>query len=361
MWIVIVIVAAISAFIYLFINQSSFGKIRDKEELQHSPNYQKGEFRNLSPTPTLVDGANRFSIMRKFIFPDTNRIPPTEIPTVKTDLRNLDLAKDVLVWLGHSSYFMQIGGKRMLVDPVLSGAASPVPFMIRPFPGANAYTADDIPTIDYLFITHDHWDHLDYKTMIALKPRIGKIITGIGTGEHFLRWGFDKNAIMEGDWYDEIPLDSGFTTHITPARHFSGRGTKPNQSLWASIVLKTPQMQIFIGGDGGYDTHFAEIGKRFGSFDLAVLENGQYNANWRYIHLMPCELLQAAQDLGAKRILPVHNSKFALAAHEWNQPMEELFELNKVANLNLITPTIGEVVNLEDTTQVFRKWWTDSN
>jgi L-ascorbate metabolism protein UlaG (beta-lactamase superfamily) len=229
--------------------------------------------------------------------------------------------------------------------------------MIKSFKGSDIHTPADIPEIDYLFITHDHWDHLDYKTVSALRPKIGKVITGLGTGAHLERWGFDPQIIIENDWFEQIGLENGFTVNTTPARHFSGRSTKPNQSLWASFVLKTPSMQIFIGGDGGYDKHFAEIGEKFGSFDLVILENGQYNTSWKYIHMMPNEVLQAAKDLKAKRLFPVHNSKFALANHSWDTPLKAITEFNKTVNQPIITPMIGEPVYLKDTAQIFSEWW----
>jgi L-ascorbate metabolism protein UlaG (beta-lactamase superfamily) len=195
---------------------------------------------------------------------------------------------------------MQIDGKRFLVDPVLNGSASPVKFTTRSFKGSDVYTTGAIPDIDYVFITHDHWDHLDHDTITQLKPKIKKIITGLGVGEHLERWGFEKGAIIERDWNEKIVLEDGFVVNTAPARHFSGRGFKRNGSLWMSFILQTPTMKIYIGGDSGYDTHFIEIGNKFGPFDLAVLENGQYDKNWKYIHMMPEEVVQAAEDLRAK-------------------------------------------------------------
>jgi L-ascorbate metabolism protein UlaG (beta-lactamase superfamily) len=354
---------AISVFlivgINLFIRQPKFGKLPEgerKSRIEKSPNFKDGAFKNLNFTPQMT-GEGGFVKIMKDMFNAKNRRPVNLIPSVKTDLLSLDHDKDILVWFGHSSYFMQIDGKRFLVDPVFCGNASPFSFMIKSFKGTDIYTADDIPEIDYLFITHDHWDHLDYKTITALKPKIKKVITGLGTGAHLERWGYNQQIVSENDWFDEIILEDGFTVNTTPARHFSGRSTKPKQSLWVSFVLKTPSLQIFIGGDGGYDEHFAEIGEKFGGFDLAILENGQYNTSWKYIHMMPNEVLQAAKDLKAKRLFPVHNSKFALANHSWDAPLKAITEFNKSVNQPLITPKIGEVVYLKDSTQKFPEWW----
>jgi L-ascorbate metabolism protein UlaG (beta-lactamase superfamily) len=353
------IVGAFIVGLFAILNQPKFGKLPNGERqarIEKSPNYKNGAFKNLNFTPQLT-GEGGFMKIMKDMFNAKNRRPVDPIPSVKTNLINLDRNMDVLVWFGHSSYFMQIDGKRILVDPVFCGNASPFPFMIKSFKGTDIYTPADIPEIDYLFITHDHWDHLDYKTITELKPKIGKVITTLGTGAHLERWGYDTKNIIENDWYDHLQLGDGFTLNTTPARHFSGRGPKPKQTLWASFVLQTPSTRIFIGGDGGYDEHFAEIGDKFGGFDLAILENGQYNTSWRFIHMMPNEVLQAAKDLRAKRLFPVHSSKFALANHSWDAPLKAITEFNKSVNQPLITPMIGEMVNLKDSFQIFSEWW----
>jgi L-ascorbate metabolism protein UlaG (beta-lactamase superfamily) len=163
--------------------------------------------------------------------------------------------------------------------------------------------------------------------------------------------------VFEKDWHESILLDSGFTAHVTPARHFSGRGVTRNNTLWCSYVLETPTQKIYIGGDSGYDTHFAEIGNKFGPFDLAIIENGQYNDAWRYIHTLPDETVQAAIDVKARRMFPVHNSKFPLANHAWDEPLSRVSELNKNTGITLVTPVIGEVVELNNTQQQFTSWW----
>jgi L-ascorbate metabolism protein UlaG (beta-lactamase superfamily) len=262
-----------------------------------------------------------------------------------------------LVWFGHSSFFIQAEGKRFLVDPVFSGNASPVPGSNRSFPGSDIYTPADMPGIDFLLITHDHYDHLDYETIIALKDKIKMVICGLGVGAHFEHWGFDKSIIVEKDWNESIVLNEGITIHTAPARHFSGRDFSRNNTLWLSFILQTPRLKIYIGGDSGYDTHFAEIGEKFGGFDLAILDNGQYNLAWQAIHMLPEETLKAAQELKAKRLMPVHSSKFALAQHPWDEPLVKISELNKAINIPLLTPMIGEQVNLEDEAQQFNQWW----
>ena len=362
-YILVGVVVLISIATFIILNQKQFGKMPSGERLERiikSPNYRNGSFQNKHITPVMTEGVSYPQIMMNFIFGKKIRVTPKgEIPSVKTDLLHLDKKKDVLVWFGHSSYFMQIDGKRMLVDPVFSGYASPFSFTVKAFKGTGRYTADDIPDIDYLFISHDHWDHLDYGTIMKLKPRIGKVICGLGVGEDFEYWGFDKKFIIEMDWNEQVIPDQGFIINAIPARHFSGRGFKRNQTLWTSYVLQTPTMKIFIGGDSGYDTHFAETGKKFGPFDLAILENGQYDKNWKYIHLLPADLLKAYHDLHAKRLLTVHNSKFALGNHPWDEPMIKVSASAREMQIPLLTPMIGEVVNLKDSTQVFGEWWKE--
>ena len=345
----------------LIFQQSKFGKSPSGERLERikkSPNYRDGSFQNQSITPVMTEGVSYFAVGKEFLFGKKRRVSPVdEIPSTKTDLLHLDKNEDVLVWFGHSSYFMQIDGKRILVDPVFSGAASPFSFAVKAFKGTDRYTADDIPGIDYLFISHDHWDHLDYETILQLKPKIKKVICGLGVGENFVDWGFDKNSIFEMDWNETVSLDSGFVANAVPARHFSGRGLRRNQTLWTSFVFQTPTMKIYIGGDGGYDKHFAEIGKKFGPLDLAILENGQYDKNWKYIHLLPDDLIKAFLDLNATRLLAVHSSKFALGNHPWDEPMIKVTARSKDLNIQLITPMIGERVNLKENTQKFSEWW----
>lgn len=359
----IVLVFAIA--VILFMQQKSFGKKPSGKRLElikKSPNYRDGAFQNIHETPNFAEDVTFFGAMRGFFFGrDKRNEPVDQIPSVKTNLLQLDPSKNVLVWFGHSSYFMQIDGKKFLVDPVFSGAASPVSFTTKAFKGADAYQVADMPEIDFLFISHDHWDHLDYKTVTELKPKVKKVVTSLGTGEHLEYWGYDPAIIIEKDWNETIPLAEGFTAYSTPSRHFSGRGFKRNQALWTSWVLQTPSLRIYLGGDSGYDTHFAEIGNKYGPFDLAILEHGQYNHMWKYIHLLPGEPLKAVHDLKAKALLPVHSGKFALAMHAWDEPLNNLSAEVKGTGTRLLTPLIGEEVRLLDSTQVFTEWWKGLN
>jgi L-ascorbate metabolism protein UlaG (beta-lactamase superfamily) len=358
--ILLIIIAVLVIGVVLFMQSSTFGKLPSGHRLElikKSVNYKDGQFQNLSNTPDLAEGVSYYTVMRDFFFKKSKRDKPKNVlPSQKTDLLHLDPSDNMLVWFGHSSYFMQIDGKTILMDPVFSGAASPVSFTTKAFPGSDVYTVDDFPEIDFLFISHDHWDHLDYDTVLKLKNKVKKIITGLGTGEHLEVWGYDPSIIEEKDWNETIDLGNGFVVNTTPARHFSGRGLKRNNALWMSYVVKTPTMNIYLGGDSGYDTHYAAIGEKFGPFDIAVLECGQYNEYWKYIHMMPEEVVKATQDLKAKKLFPVHWAKFSLGLHDWDEPIIRVTKEAEKQNIPLITPMIGEKVDLK-TDKIFTKWW----
>ncbi|RYG12362.1 MAG: MBL fold metallo-hydrolase [Chitinophagaceae bacterium] len=347
----------------LYIQQAKFGKYPADarlEKIKKSPNYKDGQFQNIHHTPEITEGYSYYEVMSEFFFKQNpQRIPIKSIPSVKTDLLHIPVNQNVLIWFGHSSYFIQLDGKRILVDPVFSGNASPIPGTNKSFKGTDRYTAADLPTIDYLFISHDHYDHLDYETYVALKDKVKKVFCGLGVGSHLERWGFIESQIVEKDWNEEVPLGDGFTVHTTTARHFSGRGFARNNTLWMSYLLQSPTLKIFIGGDSGYGTHYKEIGNKYGPIDLAILDNGQYDIKWKYIHHLPNQTLMAAQDLVAKRLFPVHSSKFAMANHAWNEPLVKISALNKklTSPLPLITPIIGERVDLTNEKQIFKSWW----
>ena len=349
MLILLGIVCLLAAAVVLFINQPSFGRLPRGERLariERSPNYRDGQFRNRERTPQFTSDRGRVQTMLGFLFRSTDDLRPAEpVPAVRTDLLSLDPAQDQLVWFGHSSYLILSGGRRILVDPVFRSAA-PLAFLNRAFKGSDLYRPEDMPAIDLLVISHDHWDHLDYRTVRELKDRIGKVVCPLGVGEHFERWGFAPEQIVELDWDEDASPVEGFRVFCLTSRHFSGRGLNPNKSLWASYQLETPSQTIYISGDGGYGSHFAQIGQRFPEIDLAILENGQYNADWRYIHMLPDQLPRAAADLGARRVLTVHHSKYALALHPWDEPLKTAAAMAGHEPPTVLRPVIGEVVEL---------------
>ena len=349
----------------LYLQHPKFGTLPEGarlERIKGSPHYADGQFQNLVPIPPRVEGSSSVSLWLEYLFIPKERLAPTEsIPAVKTDLMALNRNKDIVIWLGHSSYYMQLGGKRILIDPVFSAYASPIFFVNRAFKGTNLYTAEDMPEIDYLLITHDHWDHLDYPTISALKPKIKQVICGLGVGAYFEQWGFAADIIHEADWFTALELENKITVQVLPARHFSGRMLTRNKTLWTSFALVTPERRIFFSGDSGYGPHFKQIGELLNGFDLVVLDNGQYDKNWPYVHMTPEEAVQAVEDLKAKALLPAHVGKFAIANHPWDEPFQRITAASQNKNYRLLTPLIGEPVELANEQQVFSPRWEGMN
>jgi L-ascorbate metabolism protein UlaG (beta-lactamase superfamily) len=326
-------------------------------EIEKSKNYKNNAFQNLSETRLMADNSSMLKNLWKFMNKPKNTAPPKPLPSIKTDLKSLKPDKPVIIWFGHSSYFIRINRKNILVDPVFSGNASPFSFAAKSFAGTDVYTVDDFPVIDWLILTHDHYDHLDSRTVLKLKQKVNHIITSMGVGSHLLYWGFDENSITELDWWDSKEINADIEINTVPARHFSGRSLVRNKTLWSSFILNSGNYKIFIGGDSGYDTHFKTIGEKYGPFDIAMLESGQYNKQWPDIHMMPEDTVQASIDLGAKLLLPVHWAKFALGLHPWDEPIKRVLKKAKELQVKVATPLIGEPVILDHPCPD-KEWWT---
>lgn len=357
------VVAAAGGGIFYYVRQPQFGRLPSGARLEKilaSPHYFGDHFECLTPVQVMSDDTqnkeNRFSAMWKFLFGDKSKLmPPMPVPTAKTDLKALG-DDDCAIWMGHSTIYLQLGGRKILLDPVFSSYASPIFFVNRAFAGSNVYSAEDFPPLDVLAITHDHWDHLDYPSIIALKPKIKTVLCPLGVGEYFEQWGFDVDKIIEEDWASVIDFGHGLTAHILPAQHFSGRMLTRNPTEWCAFAFVTPARKVFCSGDGGYSSHFKDIGNKFGGFDLAFMENGQYNLAWHAIHLLPEETAQASADIGAAKVVPIHSGKFALARHEWNAPYKALLAESEDRNYRLLTPRIGELIKF-DGDQNFEQWF----
>ena len=246
-----------------------------------------------------------------------------------------------MVWLGHSSWFIQLGGRRILVDPVFSDFAGPFSFLIKAFAGTNVYRAEDMPEIDCLLVSHDHWDHLDYPTVRALRSKVKQVMCPLGVGAYFQDWDYPEEKIYEGDWGGSMALGKDMTIHVLPARHFSGRLFKENRTLWAGFVIQTPNLKIFFSGDSGYGPHFANIGEAFHGFDLVLLDCGQYDPRWAYVHMTPEEAARAAQDLGAQALIPGHVGRFTIANHPWDEPFKRLAKASQENHTGFLRPESG--------------------
>jgi L-ascorbate metabolism protein UlaG (beta-lactamase superfamily) len=332
-----------------------FGQLPKDErynKIRQSPYYNLGSFKNLVEPKMEVNAKVIWQLMNR---PKAVR-PSIPIPSIRTDLhRHENPDRFEINWFGHSSYLIRVRHKTILVDPVLSGYASPFSFSTRAFSGSDVYKPEDMPNVDLLILSHDHYDHLDFNTLRAMKPRIRQIICPIGVGAHLEFWGFEKSKITELSWWDSTEIEN-FRITSTPAQHFSGRLFKRAQSLWSSFVLEDALGRLFLGGDSGYGNHFAEIGEKFGPFDLAILESGQYNDAWSGIHMSPEETVKASLDLKASLLLPVHWGKFTLAMHAWDEPIERVMAEAERLRQRVTTPMIGESILLGER-HPDTAWW----
>lgn len=336
-----------------------FGKLPSGERLEKikkSVNYKNDVFSNFNETIMLVGDSSYIKMTKEFFSKPKNTSPDTLIPSIKTNLKDLPSDKTSIIWFGHSSYLLKTGGVVFLIDPVISGSAAPFSTMVKSFKGSDAYTTEDFPAIDVLILTHDHYDHLDYKTVTKLKDKVKSVYCSLGVASHLEYWGYEKSKIHEMDWWDKKEANQ-FTLTAAPARHFSGRGLTRAKTLWSSFILRTNKHQFYLGGDSGYDTHFKQIGEKFNGFDLAILECGQYNAKWPYIHMTPEETVKAGLDLKAKVLFPVHWGKFALAFHPWNESIERFTKEAQLQNVKYTTPMIGEPLVIDEVYPL-KTWWT---
>lgn len=374
---ILIIIGVLALGVVLFLNGAQFGRLPRGERLariEKLPTYRDGQLHNRIIAPTFTGGKGIWGMIGRMLTEEkpAGTRPSKPVPAMKPDLKKLDPAKNVVVWFGHSSSFLQIDERRVLVDPVFCNA-SPVNFVNKPFEGASVITPDDVPAIDYLVISHDHFDHLDFHTVKQLRNRIETVICPLGVGEHFERWGFDN--VVELEWGGEVELRENDKIYCLESRHFSGRKFKRNQTLWGLFMLETPSRRVFLGGDGGYGAHYAEAGKRFGGVDLALVECGQYNENWAYTHMFPEQTVQAARDLRARQFVAVHNSKYALARHPWDEPLERAWAESQKGGIEqkggmaaldsaahaaptMLTPMIGQVVDLDNPSNL-TTWWRD--
>ncbi len=372
MWVLVIVILTLAAVIAGVLAHPAFGVYRhvSKGKIQASPNYYDGMFQNQEPTPQFTGDINgpdakhrRWKMIKRFMADkDSVRIPTEPIPAVKTDLKNLPTDSDWLVWFGHSSYLFCLDGKRYLVDPVLK-LEWPSSMMLKAFPGTDLYRPNDLPDIDVLIITHEHWDHMDYATLRDIRDRVKHIVCPLGIADYLRYWGYADEQITEMDWYESLgqtwkrsysetvllcngpTAEGGQTITCLPSRHFSNRLLgKRNQTLWASFMVEAGGRKVYIGGDGGYDKRFAQIYERFGAVDLALLENGQYNTNWKYIHTTPEDLEKVILDLQAKQVFTVHHDKFALSVHPWSEPSTVAHNIATKHNINLLDAPIGEIV-----------------
>ncbi|MBM7702265.1 MBL fold metallo-hydrolase [Metabacillus iocasae] len=330
-----------------------------KEWYEQFTHYANGKFTNQVPTTTSMSASDMFSLMKDSLSGNKDRHPGTSLPVAEINWDKIRSEDDHVTWFGHSAFLLKIDQKNILVDPMLGSIASPVSFA-----GSKRYSEgvlsiiDDMPSIDAVLITHDHYDHLDYPSIRKLKSKVQHFFVPHGVGAHLLRWGIEKKHITELNWWEEVDLH-GTTIVFTPSKHFSGRGLfNRDTTLWGGWVILGQRTRVYTSGDGGYDTHFKEIGEKYGPFDLTLIEGGQYDRRWSWVHMTPEEAVRAHQDANGKQMMLIHWAAFTLAYHSWKEPVERALRETKKADVNLITPQIGETVSLSnDLHTPFSSWW----
>lgn len=329
-----------------------------RAEFAQYPNFINGEFRSLYDTCDsliYVDSARirAYKKMRKFAKrPKLSQ----HIPSVITNLKDTVFAKPTVVWFGHSSYFIQSQGFNILVDPVLSDYASPVWYLNRSIRGSHVYKVNDLPPIDLILITHDHYDHLDCNTIRKFRKKETRAVAPLGVGSLLDHWGWKPEQYQEVYWGDTVNIAPGIRIISTPQQHFSGRFLKKNLTLWTSYVLDIHGYRLFLGGDGGYNKHFKDIGDTYGPFDLAILENGQYNLDWCKNHSFPEQTVHTAREVKARMVLPVHWARYAAAYHLWNAPIKEFLPQMDAVGIPVTVPRIGEPYTVGDPAKR-EVWW----
>lgn len=301
-----------------------------------------------------------FSLLWRYLFKHIDDKRPLEkLPEVEPDFVAFSQPHDSVkvIWFGHSAFLLNFEGQFILVDPILSNSMGPLGLGVKRFQN-TLVEAKDLPKIDFVLITHDHYDHLDLDTVREFKKRETKFIVPLGIGSHLERWGIPAERITELGWWKESKLRSLSVT-LTPSQHFSGRSfSNRNKTLWGSYVLIGKSQRVFISGDTGYDSHFKEIGEKFGPFDLAFVESGQYNLKWPAAHMFPHESVQAFFDLKAKRYFPVHWGMLALSEHTWYEPIEKIQASADEKRFELVAPRLGETVVIDGSFKT-RPWWKD--
>lgn len=344
-------------------NKQFGGKVtgKVKQQLEQSPNWKKKSFENLEETKMEIKPWNIPSLMYQQLFKTKGRSPSSAIPIIAFDKESFLEKSDTIkfIWFGHSVVLLNVEGKIILIDPMMGPNASPIaPFKTKRFSENTLEILDDLPEIDVMLLTHDHYDHLDLASIKKLKLKVKSYWIALGSKRHFEEWGVSEKKIVEFDWWDTRKLN-GINITFTPTRHFAGRGLKDrNKTLWGGWAIKSSTENIYFSGDGGYGKHFEEIGEKLGPFNFGFMECGQYNKLWHQIHMYPGESVQAAKDAQVNKIMPVHWAGFALSLHHWKTPVIDFIKHAQKESSEFIVPELGQIVSLNNSiTQ--KAWWEE--
>lgn len=358
------IVGVLAIVIILFITlHPAFGGSDSKQEREryHNFGHYNGRFANQSPTDMKMGVSTILSLMKDSLTGKKDRSPTNSIP-ISIDWDKINSTEDSLTWFGHSTMLLTLDKMKILIDPMFGPSPSPVSFVgSKRYSEDLLYVLEKLPQIDLVLITHDHYDHLDYPSIIRLKNKVNHFIVPLGVAAHLKRWGINGNRITECNWWDEVKWES-LTVASVPSQHFSGRGLfNRNSTLWNGWVILGGKQRIYTSGDGGYGPHFKRIGEKYGPFDLTLMEGGQYDQRWSAIHMQPEESVQAHLDVKGKDMMLIHWGAFTLAYHTWTDPIDRAIRAAEEKEVTLIAPNLGETVVLNGSFLRPGYWWKELN
>ena len=361
------IVAVVSLFAFVFLKTwkpfgGRAGKSDRKNYAERAANFDGKHFHN----------AEEFSVMAMeknpapdpLTFSKKEPRPDFEFPTKMPDFMSqadknerLPVEEVRVTWFGHSSLLLQMHGLNILIDPVFSEVISPVSFVGSKRFSHPPVSVEDLPEIDILALSHDHYDHLDYDVIKKIDKKVKKYVVPLGLENHLKRWKVKSEKIVNMAWWEEKEI-AGLKIACTPAQHFSGRKLIDNMAtLWCSWCFFDEFHKIFESGDSGFGSHWQKIHEKYGDFDFVMMECGQYDVQWPRVHSFPEQSVEAVKTLGAKAVLPIHWGAIILSRHGWDDPIERFLLASKDEDFTVITPYIGETAKIETPALYTQRWW----
>lgn len=326
-------------------------------DYSESPQFSGERFRNITPRPADAPQPGAKVMWDMFFNKPSNAVPSAPIPVRRITQAELQAAPEGSFYrLGHSTVLMRLRGGWWITDPVFAERASPLSFAGPKRFHAPPLSIDELPALQGVLLSHDHYDHLDRAAVLRLAGKAQVFLCTLGVGDRLVAWGIPREKVQQYDWWQGTEIN-GLRFTATPAQHFSGRGLRDgNRTLWASWVIESGEQRIFFSGDTGYFSGFAEIGRHFGSFDLTLMETGAYNEHWPYVHMHPEQTVQAHIDLRGRWLLPIHNGTFDLSMHAWWDPFERVLGLGRQRGVQVTTPMMGERLDI-NAPHPGESWW----
>ncbi len=326
------------------------------ERYSRQANFAGGRFVNAEKLESQEASKGDFANTVNWLFGGAKRRPDFTLPTVQRTRNDFSAEPGKLkfYWLGHSTVLMEIDGVRILTDPIF-GSPGPFPFLVKRFQ-PSPLMRDELPKLDLVIITHDHYDHLEKDTIEYLKSSTAHFVVPLGVDDRLKNWGIPPERIHTLNWEESCELN-GLKITAVEAHHFSGRGVSDrDRTLWCSYILNGPGHKVFFGGDSGYGKHFAETGRKHGPFDVVLLEIGAWDEDWPDLHLFPEQTIRAYGELNGRLLLPIHYAAFDLALHAWDEPIKRALAAAEKAQANLFIPMMGqEIIPTELPSQ--KQWW----